>query len=243
LNRLGHCLQAGSGEGLNIKGVLVDFGDTLAYPDENGNRRYHTALLSTLRKYGYQRHLSNLTSILDASYGSSTKGELKSMREFWGVVLDKLQIPEQPRLVDDLEEIRSSHAGELVRIYDGAHSTLSTLRKKYKLALVSNCTIGTDKLIDASGLADFFLCIVLSYDAAARKPERSIYLKALGCLELAADECVFVADEISDLEGARAVGLKTILVRQGPHTFHEAKDPDFKPDFQCDHISDVTKFL
>ena len=47
----------------------------------------------------------------------------------------------------------------------------------------------------------------------------------------------------SDLEGAREVGLKTILVRQGEHTTHNAKDPNFKPEFQCNKISEILNFL
>jgi FMN phosphatase YigB (HAD superfamily) len=70
-----------------------------------------------------------------------------------------------------------------------------------------------------------------------------MYLDTLQCLGLGADQCIFVADEISDLEGATEVGMKTILVRQGKHTFHEAKDQKFQPDFQCNRISEITKFL
>jgi ribonucleotide monophosphatase NagD (HAD superfamily) len=52
-----------------------------------------------------------------------------------------------------------------------------------------------------------------------------------------------VADEISDLEGAKKLGMKTLLVRQGSNTLCEAEDPDFKPDFECEHISEITKFF
>ena len=76
-----------------------------------------------------------------------------------------------------------------------------------------------------------------------RKPDRRIYLEALKRIRLKPDECVFVSDEISDLEGAREVGLKTILVHQGPNTLQKAKDPNFKPDFQCNHISEITGLL
>jgi FMN phosphatase YigB (HAD superfamily) len=76
-----------------------------------------------------------------------------------------------------------------------------------------------------------------------RKPDKRMYLEALKCLELEAQECVFVADEISDLEGARENGLKTMLVQQGHSTFQEAKDLNFKPDFQITQISELTKIL
>ena len=230
-------------ERLPLKGVLIDFGSTLAYLDDAENRRYEKALVSTLSKYGYKRHLKDLDSVLACIYVSSTKGELKDLQEFWSLVLRKLRITEHPELVEDMETVRSNHAAAAWKLYDRVPSTLFSLQKKYKLALVSNCALGTDKVIDSLGLAGFFGCIVLSYRVGVRKPDRRIYLEALRCLGLEAHECVFVADEISDLEGARDIGLKTMLIRQGPDTFKEAKDPNFKPNFECNRIADVTDFL
>ena len=230
-------------ERLTLRGVLIDFGSTLAYLDEAENRRYETALVSTLNKYEYRRRLEDLDSVLAGIYMSSTKGELKNVQEFWSLVLNKLRIPENPKLVEDLENVRICHVVVMWKLYDRVPSTLLSLQKKYKLALVSNCAVGTEKLIDALGLSDFFGCIILSYQVGVRKPGKRIYLEALKCLRLQAQECVFVADEISDLEGARDVGLKTMLVRQGPDTFKEAKDINFKPNFECNHIADVTDFL
>lgn len=226
-----------------LKGVLVDFGDTLAHADEEANKRYEKALLSAVRKYEYQINLNDLTSALWYCYGNSTKGEVKSFREFWALFLKRMEISEHSALVKDLEKVRGNHNTTLFKLYSGVSPTLSTLQRKYKLALVSNCAIGLDETLAALGLTSFFNCIILSYKVKARKPERRMYVEALECLKLGASECIFVADEISDLEGARAVGLKTILIRQGSHTFDEAKDPNFKPDFECNHISEVTGFI
>lgn len=238
--------MAGSVEGLErltLRGVLIDFGSTLAYLDEAENRKYETTLVLTLNKYEYRRRLEDLDSVLAGIYMSSTKGELKSLQEFWSLVLNKLRIPEDPELVEDMENVRIGHVAAMWKLYDGVPSTLLSLQKKYKLALVSNCAVGTEKVIDVLGLSDFFGCIILSYQVGVRKPDKRIYLEALRCLELEAHECVFVADEISDLEGARDVGLKTMLVRQGPDTFKEAKDINFKPNFKCNHMADVKDFL
>lgn len=46
------------------------------------------------------------------------------------------------------------------------------------------------------------------------KPAPENYHKALGLLKLRADECVTVAAHISDLRGAKAVGMKTVYVRR-----------------------------
>jgi HAD superfamily hydrolase (TIGR01509 family) len=228
---------------LHFKGVLIDFGGTLAHIDELENRRYEEALASTLEEYGYKRHLKDLASVLASTYLSSTKGELETPQEFWSLVLRKLGIPVQQDLTGKLEAVRCSHMSAIWKLYDGVLAVLAILQKKYRLALVSNCAVGTDKLIGSLGLAGFFSCIVLSYQIRVRKPDKRMYLEALGCLELEAHECIFVADEISDLEGAREIGLGTMLVRQGLSTFQEARNMNFKPDFQVSQISEITKFL
>jgi putative hydrolase of the HAD superfamily len=117
------------------------------------------------------------------------------------------------------------------------------LQKKYVLALVSNCGVGTIDVIKALGLAEFFEHVILSYEVRVRKPDKRIYVEALRRIGMKADECMFVADEISDLEGAKKLGMRTLLVRQGSNTLCEAEDPDFKPDFECEHISEIIKFL
>ena len=199
--------------------------------------------MSTLKKYGYERRLKALSSILANIYANSTKGKLKTPKEFWSLMLKKLRIPERPELLDAIQDVRNNHTATMWKLYDEVPETLTILQEKYRLALVSNCAVGTDKLIQSLGLADFFGCIILSYQVGVRKPDKRMYLEALRCLELEAYECAFVADEISDLEGAREIGLETILVRQGFNTFQDAKDVNFKPDFQISQISEVTRIL
>ena len=167
-----------------LKGVLVDFGDTLVHADEEANKRYEKALLSAVRKYGHQGNLNDLTSALWYCYGNSTKGELKSLREFWGLFLKKLEVSEHPAFVKDLEKARSNHIVTLFKLHDGVFSTLSTLQMKYKLALVSNCSIGLDETLTALGLTSFFNCIILSYKVGARSQRDAYMLRHLSVLGL-----------------------------------------------------------
>jgi len=228
---------------LYLKGVLLDFGDTLAYIDKKSNQRYTEGLLLILRNYGYQKDLSDLASSLDKAYYVSSRGETSNFWEFWESLLKDSGMPREPALIKELEESRKLNYITIFKLHKETISVLSNLHEKYKLALVSNCAIGLSNIIEVLGLSSFFAAIVLSYKVGVRKPDKRIYLKALQSVKLLPDECVFVSDEISDLEGAREVGLKTFLVRQGSLTTYEAKDPNFKPDFQCNHISEITRFL
>ena len=226
-----------------FKGVLIDFGDTLAFVDETKSREYEAALLSVLKKFGYAGSPKTLSSVLASIYLKSSTGELKSHQEFWSMMLQKLGMPERPELFYELQKTRDDHSVKMYKLYDGVLETLGVLKEKYKLALVSNCTVGADTLIHSLGLDDFFTCMILSYRVGARKPNKRMYLEALKCLKLDPQECAFVADEISDLEGAKENGLATILVRQGHSTFQDAQDANFKPDFQINQIAEITHIL
>lgn len=228
---------------LNFKGVLIDFGDTLAYIDKSGNREYHEALLSIVRNVGYQGDLQKLTEAFNDVIWNSMKGEFKDFEEFWKRFVKNLDIPMKSNIIENFENVRAIHSSTVFKLYNGALSVLAELQNKYRLALVSNCAIGTFDVIQALGLESFFECIILSYEVGERKPHRKMYFEALRCLALEPDGCIFVADEISDLEGAREVGMKTLLVRQGIHTFKDAKNPDFQPNFQSNNIAEITRFL
>lgn len=229
---------------MTFKGVLIDFGDTLAFIDEDGNRKYTEAILSVLRKFGYQGSSDGFAVDFDEAIRNSTKGEVKNLHEFWNLLLENLGIHNAPAaLTRELETIRSRYSTTVFRPYDGAFQVLADLQVQYKLALVSNCAVGTSDVLEDLGLTGYFDCVTLSYQVGVRKPDRLIYLKALECLQLEPHDCIFVADEISDLEGARDVGMRTLLVRQGVHTFTEAKNRDFEADFQCNRISEIAQLL
>jgi FMN phosphatase YigB (HAD superfamily) len=63
-------------------------------------------------------------------------------------------------------------------------------------------------------LADLFDTVVLCSDVGAAKPEAAIFHRALERLEVPASRAVVVGDdEVLDIEGARAAGLRAIDVR------------------------------
>jgi HAD superfamily hydrolase (TIGR01509 family) len=224
--------------------VLLDFGGTLAHVNEEGNQVYKKQLLSVVREFGFEEGLSDFTSVFDDALRLSHEGAFKTLEEFWSLVVERLGIyGETEDLSRELEERRIHHSPSAYKIFEGAIATLGHLQKRYSLALVSNCAIGTADAIRELGLSDFFECISLSYEVGVRKPGKPMYVETLKCLRLEPHECVFVADEISDLEGARDVGIKTMLVRQSPDTISDSRDPNFRPDFECNRISEISRFL
>lgn len=227
----------------NVKAVLLDFGGTIAYSHQPTWNKYEKALLLTLKNHGHAISLAQLRTALDRLYIGNTQGKFKDYTQYWTTFVKQQNMPTQTNLVKDLETVRKQATSKLYRLYNRVIPTLSELHEKYRLALVSNCSMGTRKEINNLGLAKFFEHMSLSNEVGVRKPDKRIYLDTLKALKRKGHECIFIADEINDLEGARNLKMKTLLVRQGSSTHDEAKDPNFKPDLECRRISEITRFL
>jgi HAD superfamily hydrolase (TIGR01509 family) len=228
---------------INAKAILLDFGGTLAYSHQPTWNKYEKTLLSTLKNHGHTITIDDLRLALDKLYTGNTQGEFKDYTEYWTTFVKQQYMPTRTSLVKDLEAVRKQAIGKLYRLYNRVLPILSELHEKYPLTLVSNCSMGTREEINKLGLAKFFEHMSLSYEVGVRKPDKRIYLDTLKTLTLEGHECIFVADEISDLEGARALKMKTLLVRQGSSTYSAVKDPSFRPDAECRRMSEITRFL
>lgn len=86
------------------------------------------------------------------------------------------------------------------------------LRKTYKVGLLSNISgRGLSYYMDYSVLEKHFDDIVESAKIGFAKPEPEAYEIAADRLGVRLDECVFTDDRQGYVEGAQAVGMKTIL--------------------------------
>lgn len=82
-----------------------------------------------------------------------------------------------------------------------------------KLALLSNADVLDIEAYGGSALSGLFDVEIFSCDAGCAKPEPEIFHACLEALALPAAQCVFAGDGGSDeLQGAKAVGLRTVFV-------------------------------
>ena len=105
-----------------------------------------------------------------------------------------------------------------------ANKLLTTASSNVKLGLITNFTYAP--AIYASlrqlGINRYFNTIVISDSIGWRKPHIRIFEEALKRLQLTASRAVFVGDSPSeDIKGAKAAGMKTVLVSS---QFYSAAD-------------------
>lgn len=84
-------------------------------------------------------------------------------------------------------------------------------------SLISNCSFSAVPLVERLGLADLFDAVVLSFEVGTAKPDARIYELALEALGgVAPVDALFVDDQVTFCDGARALGIDTRLLLR-PH--------------------------
>lgn len=105
-----------------------------------------------------------------------------------------------------------------LRPYPGVKETLTRLKEMgLKLGVVSDgVRLKAWMRLNATGLDGLFDVVVMHEDTGKKKPDKEPFLKALSELNLLPEECLFVGDwPERDIEGAKAVGMKTCLAEYG----------------------------
>lgn len=128
----------------------------------------------------------------------------------------------------NLEQIEREYL-DTVEINESFYDFASSIRKYYKLALISNDASEWSRYLrDKYKINDFFDVITVSGDVKMKKPDEQIFkltLEKLGCL---ASDCTFIDDRRRNLTAAQALGMDVILFnsRNVPYNGKIATDFD-----------------
>lgn len=115
------------------------------------------------------------------------------------------------------------HAGQFfrilstdyVRLYDGVQDLLETLRAEgKKIYLLSNAQrIFTEYEMHTLGIAKYFDDILISSEYGIKKPDSDFFLKLIRMHDLDVTKSIMIGnDAVSDIAGAKAVGLDTFYI-------------------------------
>lgn len=126
--------------------------------------------------------------------------------------------------------------------------TLGILRDRgYRLGLVSNAGDDADvqKLIDKSGVRDFFQVILTSAAEGIRKPNPVIFQRALQQLKVNPERAVMVGDMLgADILGARNAGIFGIwITRRADNPQNLAHANTILPDAQIMTLAELPALL
>jgi len=126
--------------------------------------------------------------------------------------------------------------------YPNVVSTLNELKKKYKLAILSDAPRMQAWIrLVAMNIQDKFDIVVTFDDTKTRKPNRKPFLCVLKKLGLNPEECLMVGDSLKkDIAPAKKLGFRTAFAKYGLNTTEKAK---VRPDYVMNNIKDLLKKL
>jgi putative hydrolase of the HAD superfamily len=98
---------------------------------------------------------------------------------------------------------------EQMELYDDTIHTLESLRRRYRLGLITNGPASIQRAkIERFGLAGYFDALIVSGEVGVAKPDPAIFALALRQLGVAPRDALFVGDSPEhDMRGAEAAGM------------------------------------
>jgi putative hydrolase of the HAD superfamily len=191
-----------------IRGVIFDLFHTLTARESEWSSEPPTCDLLGIDRLAWDR-------ILLESSRWRLVGEVREPLE----IFTRLARLANPSIGDDaishVLAVRTRRFADLFsRIPPGNVAALRRMKDAgLRLALLSNADALEASAYAGSALQSLFEVEMFSCDAGFAKPEPEIFHACLAALGLPAAQCVFVGDGGSDeLQGAKAVGLRTVLV-------------------------------
>ncbi len=102
------------------------------------------------------------------------------------------------------------------RLYPEAKAVLAALSARYRLGIIANQPMGTEKRLTEYGIRGYFSLVLSSAEEGMEKPEAALFLRALERAGCEAGEAYMIGDRPdNDIAPAKALGMKTVRVTQG----------------------------
>lgn len=129
---------------------------------------------------------------------------------------------------------------ECETLYADAPRVLELLSHRYELGVIANQADGLEKRLGGFGILRYFTHIVSSWDVGAMKPDPRIFETALEKAGCPPHEAVMIGDRLdNDVAPAKALGMKTVRVRQGFGVLQSPRSEADTPDFEIGSLSEL----
>jgi putative hydrolase of the HAD superfamily len=217
--------QPAEGPPFGIRALLFDAGDLLYYRPERG--KFFTEFLETLGIDPVETYASERFILRQRAY----RGEM-DQKEYQREILSLYGITQSEQIVRGLKAMKTDENN--VQFFDGVKETLLTLKDEgYLLGIVTDTANPLHAKLnwfERGGFGHVWDAITSSLDVGVRKPDPKIYCAALEQLGVTVEQTVFLGHKKSELEGARAVGMKTIAFNY---------DEDAPADYYVESFADL----
>ena len=133
------------------------------------------------------------------------------------------------------------YRSELESLYPEAPAVLAALSEKYALGVIANQVQCLKARLQAWGILPYFSAVASSWEAGVMKPDPALFRYALSLAGCAPEEAAMIGDRLdNDIFPAKALGMKTVWIRQGFGALQTPKGPEYTPDDTVDSLQELT---
>ncbi|MDE7298848.1 MAG: HAD family hydrolase [Lachnospiraceae bacterium] len=133
---------------------------------------------------------------------------------------------------------------EFEALYEDAAYILERLSARYRLGVIANQSAGLSERLEEYGIRQYFDVVVSSWEHRCMKPDRRLFEIALEEAGCRAPQAVMVGDRLdNDIFPAKALGMKTIWVRQGFGGMQEPRSAEYEADYVTETLRGVLEVL
>ncbi len=205
-----------------VEAALIDLFDTLVWSEW---RDLRSGLAEAL---GVPEPV--LIRAYEVTYGPRQRGAFGGPEGDVAALVEACGLDPEPGFVRRITDLIASHLEGRVHLYEDALPTLRALRARgVRTAVVSNCDHFAEPLVRDLRLAEEVDALVLSFEVGSHKPEPGIYRAALEALGVTPERAVFVDDQPPYLDGAAALGIRTLYIRRTREPWEGHRDPGPHP--------------
>ncbi len=188
-----------------IKALFFDAGDILYYRPIKEQR---------LKRFLENKHTAPLANALEEKHRLrelAFSGRL-DRQEYYRRVIQLYGIND-PELIEEGVKAQAEDDAT-VAIFDGVPETMQRLKQQgYLLGMITDTALPISTKLDwfdQYGFGQIWDVVISSKEIGMRKPAPILYEEAIKQTRLTACETAFIGHKAYELEGARAVGMKTI---------------------------------
>lgn len=129
-------------------------------------------------------------------------------------------------------------------LYPNTIETLELLSEKYKIGVIANQQLGTQERLHKMGIDRYISLVISSAEENVSKPDLKIFKLALDRTDCSPDNAVMVGDRLdNDIVPAKAVGMKTIWIKQGLGGLATPQNESETADLTVKNISEICSYL
>ncbi len=212
-----------------IQAITIDFWNTIVDSRNGAARRAvrDAAMQDAYRHAGREWDAAEADDAFRVSYEYFERHwrdeqRTPSASESLGVIWEHLGISvEEDMHARVVRSFEDSILAGMPGLLPGAADAIAALGARYRLALISDTAYSPGRVLrqvlEAHGVAQHFDFLTYSDEVGVSKPHPRIFETALAACDAEAAHAVHIGDiERTDIAGARAMGMRSILFRGDP---------------------------